>query len=354
MPPKAAEAPDLSGLVELSRDRQLDLKPIVLRVQTDLFLAAPVRDRSVLAAFESLANGLVPIVDEDTALIVARKLGPCPDTPASVRESLAARGGAIAEAVRLPEPQPTDPESDQPAEGTPLAEIALDAAPQPSETGEGTRRPRAELLTRLLTFARRDVELAKDLLARADLADAEIAPLWLHADTYRRLLIQDALNATASLRPCPPAQRDLGKRLCVLSSARDVGAFARGLSDALGLPPDFLKAAPDAGARYDLITLAMRAADLRESEAVHVFLTLNETVARSVERVFGLRDLFRSMSRATARDLVSAILDVTLPDRPAGTHQAYHGPEAQRPRGFGAAERSLLRAGAFGQARRAG
>lgn len=353
MPPQAAEAPDLSGLVELSRDRQLDLKPIVLRVQTDLFLAAPVRDRAVLTAFELLANGLIPIVDDETALLVARKLGPCPDTPASVRQSLAARGGAVADALGLPEDVAVT--GDEPPSETGAAEAATDGiATDPVERSEGARRPRGEILTRLLAFARRDTELAQDLLARTDLADAEVAPLWLHADRFRRLLIQDAVQATAALRPCPPAPRDLGMRLCALSSQRDVGVFARCLADALGLPTDFLKAAPDAAARYDLITLALRAADLRESEAVHVFLTLNEAVARSVERVFGLRDLFRSMSRATARDLISGILDVTLPEKPAGTHQAYHGAEAQRPRGFGAADRSVLRPGVFGQARRAG
>lgn len=354
MPLKAAEAPDLSGLVELSRDRQLDLKPIVLRVQTDLFLAAPVRDRAVLSAFESLANGLIPIVDEETALIVARKLGPCRDTPGSVRESLAARGGAIAEAMGLPNPEATENSGALPTSEHSSEDATSGSAPDLAEEDGAPRRPRAEILTRLLAFARRDAELAQDLLARSDLADAELAPLWLHADRYRRLLIQDAVHATASLRPCPPAPRDLGARLTALSSAHDVGAFVRCLSEALGLTPDFLKAAPDAAKRYDLIALAMRAADLRDSDAVHVFLTLNESVAQSVERVFALRDLFRSMSRATARDLISAVLDVTLPEKVTGTHQAYYGPEAQRARGFGVADRSALRPGVLGQVRRLG
>lgn len=48
MPPSVAGAPDLSGLIELSRDPALDLKPVILRVQTDLFLAAPVHDRAIL------------------------------------------------------------------------------------------------------------------------------------------------------------------------------------------------------------------------------------------------------------------------------------------------------------------
>ena len=47
------------------------MKPVLLRVQTDLFRAAPVRDVATIRAFESLACGLIPTVDSATAEIVA-------------------------------------------------------------------------------------------------------------------------------------------------------------------------------------------------------------------------------------------------------------------------------------------
>src|SRR5918912_283863 len=90
---------DLSGLVALAQQRELDLRPVILRVQTDLFLTAPARDRAMIEAFEALACGLVPIVDEDTAAIVARKLAPIEDTPEPVLQALAARGGRALRAV---------------------------------------------------------------------------------------------------------------------------------------------------------------------------------------------------------------------------------------------------------------
>ncbi|WP_187276091.1 hypothetical protein [Methylobacterium sp. WL116] len=43
MPPSVEVAPDLSGLIELSRIAHLDLKPVILRVQTDLFVQAAPR-----------------------------------------------------------------------------------------------------------------------------------------------------------------------------------------------------------------------------------------------------------------------------------------------------------------------
>ena len=49
MSPSFDDAPDLSGLIELSRLDSLDLKPVILRVQTDHFLSATVRDRKTVA-----------------------------------------------------------------------------------------------------------------------------------------------------------------------------------------------------------------------------------------------------------------------------------------------------------------
>ncbi|PIK72777.1 hypothetical protein CS379_12130, partial [Methylobacterium frigidaeris] len=96
----AADAPpDLSGLLDLARDRRLDMKPVLLRVQTDLFRAAPVRDVATIRAFESLACGLIPTVDSATAEIVAQKLAPLADTPQSVLTLLAAHGGGARDAV---------------------------------------------------------------------------------------------------------------------------------------------------------------------------------------------------------------------------------------------------------------
>lgn len=358
MPSSAADVPDLSGLIELSRDPQLDLKPVVLRVQTDLFLAAPIRDRAVLEAFGALATGLVPTVDEETAIIVARKLGPCADTPESVLIRLAERGGDVAEA--LIETGATLPPAVLEAVRKAGIDIAMPSAdkedsakasaPEPEEAGEpefsmdddSVRKPS---VADQIRAARTDADRAWSLLARADVSNSDLAPLWLHAENHQRAAIRDAVEATAALRPCPPAPRDLPTVLTGLAAERDIAGFVAALSKGVGLPSTFLAAAPDAITRYDLLTLALRAADMRDSEAIYVFLTLNDTVAKSVNRVFQLASLFRSTSRAAARDLLSAILDVKLPERATtGEHQSYLGPDAARPRTSVAAERSLPRA----------
>jgi hypothetical protein len=348
MPSSVDAPPDLSGLLELSHIENLDLKPVILRVQTDLFVRAPGRDRTATEIFESLACGLIPTVDEETARVVARKLAPCRETPPAVLEALALRGGGARDAVVELAPTLSRGLIDAAlADGFDIADrIAARAGLSREAADELSREGRPEIdralaanlgitlrgatLARLVGRGRGDAELARLLLVRPDVSAADLVPLYLHADPMRRAVIGRSVEATAALRPCPPPPRDLGESLTRLSAAHDVAAFVAALADGLGLPPDFLALVADPGARYDLLTLGLRAAGLHEEEAVYIFLTLNQGVARSAERVADLVRLFRTVSRPAARDLVAAILDRPLAERGRSeAHQPVHGPEAK-------------------------
>ena len=371
MPPSVEVAPDLSGLIELSRIAHLDLKPVILRVQTDLFVQAANRDKPELESFASLAGGLIPIVDEDTAAIVAEKLAPFPDTPQSVLAILAARGGRIRDIVMasaatlspaLIEAACRDGADLGPAlagrPGLPRAMIAEfaqrnDPAIDRALAGNTGITLRGDSLRHLVGRGRADPDLAHLLLARPDVSAAELAPLYLHADPVRRDAIREAIATTAALRPCPPPPRDLGGVLLGLSAAHDVKGFIGALAEGLGLPPTFLGAAPDAGSRYDLLTLGLRAADLHEEDAVYVFLTLDAAVSRSAERVFDLVRLFRTTDRPAARDLLSAILDRPLREHAgsADAHRPHHAPDTAKIR-QAAIERPAIRATLPGRVRK--
>ncbi|WP_449410176.1 hypothetical protein [Methylobacterium komagatae] len=333
--PASDALPDLSGILDLSRIEQQDLKPVILRVQTDLYLRAQRRDRRVRETFASLACGLIPIVDDETVAAVSEKLRDHPETPAAVLAALAAREmrhetGEAAEEPSLP--------AMLTARLAALPSLRREAIEDLSNDG----RPEVDLalvlnlgivltgvpLHRLVGRARRSADLAKVILARPDVAAADVAPLYLHADPTMREAITRAVEATAGLRPCSPVPRGLGAALTALSTDRDVPAFVTTLAESLGLPPDFVTEADEPDARYDLLTLAMRAAGLHEDEAVYVFLTLNQGVARSAQRVSALVAVFRSLSRAAARDLLSALLDAPITQRMPDLHRPYHGPEA--------------------------
>ena len=47
------EWPDLSCLATLARDQSIDVRPVLLRVHTDLFIAAPSRNGETIKAFEA-------------------------------------------------------------------------------------------------------------------------------------------------------------------------------------------------------------------------------------------------------------------------------------------------------------
>ncbi|KQP52731.1 DUF2336 domain-containing protein [Methylobacterium sp. Leaf108] len=356
------DAPDLSGLIELARVEHLDLKPVILRVQTDLFVSTETRDPRTVAAFEALAGGLIPTVDDATAETVARKLAPFPGTPSSVLARLAARGGAIRDIViaqaavlnaEILDAAVADRADLGPAIAARpdlsrhvLADLATRAVPGIDKALAANTRValQGEVLRRLVDRARHDADLAAEILQRPDLSPADLAPLFLFASPEVREEIASAVASTAALRPCPPAPREAGAILTGFSGRRDIAGFVGALSDLLGLPKGFLASVPDPSRRYELLTLALRAAGLHEEEAVYVFLTLNESVARSVDRVYDLVRLFRTTGRPAARDLIAAIIDAPVAERTgaAEAHQAYHAPDAARSRSA-AVERPSIR-----------
>jgi uncharacterized protein (DUF2336 family) len=340
---------DLSGLVALAQERDLDLRPVILRVQTDLFLAAPARDAETLAAFEALACGLVPTVDEETAAIVAGKLAPCPDAPHSVLLALARKGGeprrkVIERAVRLTPALLAEAVADG-SDPAPLlaARQDLDAAAAEElveRADPGIDRVLAAnpglpltvfVRDTLLARARGDAELAQGLLRRPDLSAPERALLYDHADAATRTDIRTALVPFAGLRPAPTPRADAAAatRLATLAAAADRDRFAEALAETLGLPRAAWEF--DRPERRDLLALGLAAAGVPEEECIRIFLTLDPAISRSVAAVFHLVGLVRSTPPAVARHVVESVLDVAAaPARGARLPFMHEGGAASR------------------------
>ncbi|WP_407519623.1 hypothetical protein [Methylobacterium oryzisoli] len=343
-----AAPPDLSGLLDLARDRRLDIKPVLLRVQSDLFRAAPARDPATVRAFESLACGLIPTVDADTAATVAEKLAPLADTPQSVLALLAAHGGRARDAVVRLSPTLSTGVLDAAGNGPGLdAVIAQRADLGRALVDDLTRRDDPEIdlalagnphvrldgqaLERLVARARGRRDLAARLVAREDAPAVDLAPLYLDASPERRAAIRAGVAARAALRPLArPASRGAGAALTTFAQRRETARFGEALCEALGLGP----VEWDVGdpARHDLLALALRAAGLADEEAIYVFLRLDPEIGRSVEAVFALARLFRETEAATARDLVAAILGSAPAERVAAPdqHRPVHGPASPK------------------------
>lgn len=332
---------DLSGLVALAREQSLDLRPVLLRVQTDLFVIAPSRPPEAIEAFEALVLGFLAVVDDDTAAIVARKLATLPDTPPRVIKALLARGGQARQAIVREIPHLLHEVAaavlaDEPGLAPVLAtRAALDPATLVELIGRGEdttdlalARNRALVLGRALHYlverGRERPHLAAALLARTDLSVSDEAALYIHADAPRRAGIRERLETyaplIASFRPAALPRADDARRDDLLARAADGdgSGFKASLAEALGV--NLTSAAPwrfDQEAHQELVALALVAAGIPSEDAIRIFLILDCEIARSVSAVFHLAQIARTTPRAVALYLTEATLGTTTGRGPA-------------------------------------
>lgn len=338
----ASVSKELADLARLAREGGLDLSPISLRVKADLLLSSPQPSRGDLAAFGEMAEALLPGIDEATALILARKLAGWPYTPQPVLTGLAAKGGAVlAELLRHGMPVPeaelenlveTGDEamraalavrSDLTAQAVimlvadenrelDLALIANHSAPMPRAAVDS-----------LIARARIEPAYRPGLLARPDLSNLELAPLFLHAGAERRLAILESLMAREALHPSDrrPALTAPVFAGWLDLAAEDRGAAFAAIAEHLGGGAALANAIA-ADTSRDLAALALTASGTTVEEATRFLIRLGDDAAHSVERIFAVVALMRSVKPAIAFRLAMHIAGTTAmaPQR-RGQHQ---------------------------------
>jgi hypothetical protein len=332
------EWPDLSCLASLARNQDLDVRPVLLRVHTDLFAAAPSRDRATIEAFEALALGFLPTVDDATATIVAQKLAPVADTPARIIDALIQRGGA-ARTIILERSRSAEAAGAVPRRGHALLKAAPQRALDRNEVDEllslsdadvdlavarnGFIRLSDAQLEQLVQRARERPLLAITLLDRRDLAAGDEAVLYLHADDARRGRIRARLAPQAALAgrgvSLPRAEPAAVEALIGHARDLDIDRFEAQLALMLRLVP-----APSwrfqVEPRRELLALALVAAGVAPEDCIRIFLTLHPSISRSVATVFRLAEVARTVPRPLALHLVEAILGVTVAAKREGRH----------------------------------
>lgn len=318
---------EIAQLARLARDGGLDLSQVSLRVKADLLMSTPSPAPDDLAAFGEMAATLVPGIDEATAVILARKIGGWRHAPARAVAALRARGGAVLAALiqhGLPlgeaeiEGLAGSSDGRLPAALAERADLTATAVLILVERGEraldfalmgntAIALPRAAL-DLLLARARLDAGYAQPLLARRDLSSAEIAPLFLYAGLERRQAILDSLAALEALSPTERRPAVSAETLAGwLATAPDdrAGAF-EALARHLGGGPA-LASALEADVSRDLTALALTAAGASVEDATRFLIRLGDEAAHSVDRIFAVVALMRSVRPAIAQRLVAQI-----------------------------------------------
>ncbi|ODT46248.1 MAG: hypothetical protein ABS59_14805 [Methylobacterium sp. SCN 67-24] len=320
-------AADLAQLARLASDGGLDLRQVALRVKADLLLSTANPPAEDMEAFRDMAAALIPVIDEPTALILARKLAGWRHTPPEVLAALRARGGEVLAAlVRKGTPLTPAEIEDIAAGADPAVTLALaarrDLTAAASSLLAGRADPAIDLalaanpmaalpraaLVLLVARATAAPALAQCLLARNDLPVAELAPLFLQASLDKRLAMIEAVSAHEALAPSPRRPSISGEQFSGLVATALVdreGAFAA-LADLFGADAEFA-AALAADHSRQLAALTLVGCGASPEEATRFLIGLGDDTAFSVQRIFALADLMRLLTPATARRLVLQI-----------------------------------------------
>jgi hypothetical protein len=330
--------PDLWSVAHAERD-PADARATLLLVHAEQFVAAPTRDRQAVESFEAIALGFVPHVTQAVLVDVARLVVPCSDTPVTVLDALAQRFPETREIVldlapRLP-PTVVDLLLGSSRDRLALAArpdlydatlerllVLHDPAIDQALAANLALLPSDEGFSQLIERGRNNPALARTLLSRSDLPVADQASLYLFADSERRALIRSQVAASALFqRPhlpfrLTPARVD---ELLAAAGRGDITAFESHLTACFGLPSRVAWTLLETS-RRELLALGLRALGVEEEDATRIFLTLHPAISHSVETVFALVRILRTVARPTALALIEAVLAERTAFAPAGRH----------------------------------
>lgn len=312
---------DLLSLAHLARHSHADLRPLLLRIQTQTFVAAKGRGAAVARDYEALALGLIPLVTDDVLAEVAAMLKAAEDVPSSVSRALRERLHGPAE----PQPAVSRMRADALRQAScpdltraEMQRLLMLQAPDidTALARNGAIRLDGHDLAGLVERARRNGTLARALLGRAELAVEHRAALHRFAPRELRQTIRAEVTAHLARRPAAPAARTgAASRILSLAAGQIPPRVFPFIGAELRLEAGFTCDLAD-GAGREHFVLALRALDMEADDVISLLLRLDWPGALSVGIVFELAALARSVSPAVAACLVGA---EAAPDRAGET-----------------------------------
>jgi hypothetical protein len=269
----------LDGLVALSHQQGVDIRPSLIRVLTDLHVQQRTHTREEGQRYIELALRLLPLVDVPTRMAVASKLAAYPHAPASVLSLLAADVAEVADLVapRMMAPPATS--------GRGVARIAAKAASSawPGFAPAAPPQPTAVV----------------DAAPQSDVGDA-----FLQADSAgrRALLDRPASLPAATVLPAAPGLVDRLEAAALQRSPQD---FRQELQHGLGLSATLASRIADDDGGEPILVIA-RALAMPPAVLVRILLLLNPAIGESVERVFALTRLYDEVATEAALRIVAS------------------------------------------------
>jgi uncharacterized protein (DUF2336 family) len=343
----------LRDLAASAEAKPSEMRPVLLRVTTDLFALHPQHSPEEIHLYEEMAGKLIDSADEATLTHVARKLSLCADAPPSLLKRIRARGGEPEREILRVDPQielrdlrhvaasgPCDLACAVAARADLDREVArlLSARPEREIARALAANPlaplTAESLRALAPRGRDDSALARAMLDRGP-PTLDFLPLYLAADPRERAKLI-ALALEASIAPgVRPAANDVldnetAARIEAVALQQKRAAFALLLAERLQC--DSLRARRIVeDERGDALALAFVAIGLPQAVAARIFLIAFPRIALSPELFERAMALFQSVPRRVALRIVEAITGANRPEVANFARGALNGPaSAQR------------------------
>ncbi len=319
---------DLSGFGS-SESATPDMRAALLKVNAEMFAAAPVHDRESIETFETLMLGFLPRADAVTLVDLARILAPCSDAPGSVLDYLV-RHSPEARSIVLHHDAHRSSDASREQLATHAARMQLADRPDLDPAtirkllvlGESTVEDRLAAnpavmpgtapFQELLRRARHRPALARILLDRHDLSAGEEASLYLAAEPERRAMIRGHVSAMLAERrlslSCSLTEEDVAE---LLHAGRrgDVERLETLLTAFFGFPAPADWRVLEIG-RHRLLALALKALGMDRTNATRIFLSLHPALSYPLSAIKELVREVRDVPGPVALALVEAILGV--------------------------------------------
>jgi hypothetical protein len=295
--------PGLEDLVDLGPGNQIDMRPTLLRVLTDLYLQRPAHTPEDERYYTELALRLIDATDPAARVALAERLASYPSAPRAVLERLARDEIEVAAPILEHSPCLTSSELESIAKDRGGAHADLIA-----KRGSGVP-PRVRAAS------------PQDRVASAEAV--ELSELFYAAGAPERRLILISLDY-APIAPMQPAafmQRADTWRLEAAVLRHNIEAVIRELERTLGISRAQARRVigDESG---EPIVVAAKAMDLPADVVQRVLLFMNPRIGQSVDRVYELAELYGEITVMAARRLISVWREADKDENSTVHHKA--------------------------------
>ncbi|MFD1705037.1 DUF2336 domain-containing protein [Methylopila henanensis] len=327
----------VEALERLSRQDGVDVRPILLRVLTDLFIQKPHHAPEELVRYEELALQLLDVVGVETRAVVARKLAGDPHAPQAViarllKDDVSVAGPILARSDKVSrhhlltialdggvvEASAVAQRADIDADMARILAHHRDERVVETLIANPALQPTPQTLATLVRRAHSAPVLAAAMLRRSDFDPAALSPLYLAAGPEQRGQIREAIAARPGRAARAGRMTDQADAAMVEAAVAsgDHALMAEALSVALGVS---LNAAATLAAEPsgEAFVFMLRGLGVERDQIARALLLAQPEIARSVNRFFDLVELAETTPRGVALELVGALAGLQAPSQTA-------------------------------------